>query len=349
LDCQSEFRPRNWRPLRSGYFTRKASTVVSLPTAPIVPTGQHEAPPAATIHVDLDGAQDIYEGHGWGYSRADDPIFETGMRHFLDFFGEQGIKATLFVIARSVRDPRKRPLIDEAVRAGHEIASHSLSHRYLTQLDTAGKRVELGESRDLLEQALGVRVTGFRAPGYRVDRESIELMAELGYEWDSSVFPTAKYARALGTSIDVLRLPHEPVAGSSFLEWSMPDHRPFPLPFNPSYALVLGDWLFRGGMKRFRKSGRPLSLLFHLIDLAEPLAGDRLRGWSSRIFTLSTLSAAEKRRRCQAMLDQVRDAYRIMTTAEAIADWRAGAAWSANKKGRSGAGTPGGEARAGLA
>ncbi len=37
----------------------------------------------------------------------------------------------------------------------------------------------------------------------------------------------------------------------------MPDHRPFPLPFNPSYALVLGDWLFRGGLRRFREARAP--------------------------------------------------------------------------------------------
>ncbi|MEP7384180.1 MAG: polysaccharide deacetylase family protein, partial [Gemmatimonadota bacterium] len=213
-------------------------------------------------------------------------------------------------------------LLVEAVRAGHEIASHSLSHEYLTQLDTAGKRRQIGESRDLLQQELGVPIVGFRAPGYRIDRESIELLAELGYDWDSSAFPTARCAKLLRTDIDTLAKPHHPVAGSHFVEWPMPDYRPFVVPFNPSYALVLGDWLFRGGLRRFRARGRPLSLLFHLIDLAEPLPPDRLRGLSSKIFTLSTLHAVEKRVRCQSMLDQVKATYRIMTTGEAIAEWR---------------------------
>jgi hypothetical protein len=129
----------------------------------------------------------------------------------------------------------------------------------------------------------------------------------------------------------------------------MPDHRPFPLPFNPSYTLVLGDWLFRGGMRRFARSGRPLSLLYHLIDLAEPLPPDRLLGFASKIFTLSTLSAAEKRRRCGTMLQQVKGAYRIMTTREAIAVWRAGVPQDATAYGIGGAAASGGEARAGLA
>ncbi len=278
-------------------------------------------PPAATVHVDLDGGQEIFEGHGWTYSHPTDSIFETGMRHFLDFFAANEIRATLFVTARAVRDRRKRALIEEAVCAGHEIASHSLTHEYLPQLDLAGKRRQIADSRDLLEQELAVPVVGFRAPGYRIDRASIELLAESGYRWDSSVFPTAHYARALQLDVETLATPHHPVAGSSFVEWPMPDHRPFPLPFNPSYALVLGDWLFRGGLRRFRARGGALSLLFHLIDLADPLPADRLLGLSSKIFTLSNLRAESKRTRCQSMLDQVKAAYRILTTKEAIAEW----------------------------
>lgn len=276
------------------------------------------------MHIDLDGAQDIYEGRGWGYTATDDPVFETGMRHALDFFAANGVRATLFVIARSLRDRRKRPLIDEAARAGHEMASHTLNHRYLTQLDTRGKREEIRTSRELMEQELGVPVLGFRAPGYRIDRESIELLAECGYAWDSSVFPTAKYATALGLPVEELRAPHTPIPGSDFVEWPMPDHRPFPLPFNPSYSLLLGDWLFRGGIRRFRAGGGPLSLLFHLIDFSEPLAADRLRGLASKVFTLSSLTAEEKRGRCQGMYRLVRENYRIMTTYEAIAEWRTG-------------------------
>lgn len=280
------------------------------------------AQPPATVHVDLDGAREIFEGHGWGYPHADDPIFESGVRHVLDFFAEHRVKATLFVIARSVRDRNRRALLDEAVRQGHEIASHSMNHRYLPQLDTAAKRIEIVESRQLLEQELGVPVRGFRAAGYRIDRESIEMMAEHGYAWDSSAFPTTHYAKVFRSPVETLRAPHEPIAGSSFVEWPLPDHRPFPLPFNPSYSLVLGEWLFRQGVERFRRGGFPLSLLFHLIDIAEPLGAGRLRGVSSKIFTLSTLSARTKRERCQRMLELVKEHYRIVTTEAAIAEWR---------------------------
>ncbi|MFN2398619.1 MAG: polysaccharide deacetylase family protein [Gemmatimonadaceae bacterium] len=278
--------------------------------------------PSAMVHVDLDGAEDIYEGHGWQYDHADDPIFVTGLRNFIDLFAANGIRATLFVIARSLRNPRKRALIEEAVEQGHEIASHSVTHSYLTALDSVGKRREIAQSREILESELGVRVRGFRAPGYRIDRESLEILADCGYEYDSSGFPTDKFAAALATSVSVLTGPHTPIAGSSFVEWPLPDHRPFPVPFNPSYSLLLGDWLFKWGLAKYRENGRSLALLFHLIDAAEPLAADRLRGLSSKIFTLSTISASEKLKRCQKMLDQVKSQYRIITTLEAIEEWR---------------------------
>ncbi len=297
-----------------------------MPPASPKPMGASLLPPPATVHVDLDGAREVYEGRGWGWPHADDAIFESGMRACLEFFAANGITATLFVIARSVQDARRRPLLELAVAQGHEIASHSLTHQYLTEIDRVGKRREIAESRALLEDELGVPVRGFRAPGYRIDRESLELLVEAGYAYDSSAFPTAAYATALDSSVATLRLPHHPLPDRDLMEWPMPDHRPFPIPFNPSYALLAGDWLFRSGLARFRRGGRPLTLLFHLIDFAEPLGPAQLKGLGSRIFTLSTLSAARKRQRCQAMLDLVRREYRITTTLEAIAEWRRGVA-----------------------
>lgn len=233
----------------------------------------------------------------------------------------------MFVVARSLHDPRKRALIEAAVEQGHEIASHSLSHRYLTQLDTAGKEEEIGTSRRILEEELGIRVRGFRAPGYRIDYESLEILAAHGYEYDSSAFPTVRYATALRSTLERLRSPHRPVAGQELVEWPMPDHRPFPLPFNPSYSLLLGSWLFRAGLNRFRRNDRPLALLYHLIDLAEPLPAASLPGFAARVFTLSTMSAERKVARCGAMLDQVKRKYRLVTTREAIDEWRAGEPW----------------------
>jgi hypothetical protein len=69
----------------------------------------------AAVHLDLDGAADIFRAHGWPYDRPDDALFETGLVVALDFFRAAQISATLFVITQDLETPRKRALIQEAV------------------------------------------------------------------------------------------------------------------------------------------------------------------------------------------------------------------------------------------
>ena len=270
--------------------------------------------PKAAIHVDLDGVTEVYGTHGWGWSRADDPVFESGMQALLDYLDEENVRATLFVIGTSVGNPRKRGLLEEAVRRGHELASHTMRHRNLLGLSREEKRRELEESRAVIAAELGVEVHGFRAPGYQVDRETVELLDELGYRYDSSAFPTATFAQRLGTGENRLETPGRPYDGLALCELPLPDHRPSPVPINPSYAHLLGVPYFRWGMRRMARSQRPTVLLFHLIDLAAPLARADLRGVRSRIFTLSTLSQERKLSRCRMMMRSLREVFEVVTT-----------------------------------
>jgi hypothetical protein len=146
-----------------------------------------------------------------------------------------------------------------------------------------------------------------------VDRECLELLQRNGYGWDSSTFPTREFARRLRVE-HVLQQPHRPLGGESIVELPLPRYRPAPFPFHPSYSLLLGRRYFGFGLRRHRRTGCPLILLFHLTDLADPLPKQRLNGPRSRIMTLSHLSAETKARRCQAMLDLARELYDVTDT-----------------------------------
>jgi hypothetical protein len=266
----------------------------------------------ATVHVDLDGARHVYRAHGWDYEGTD-PLFESGMRGAMELFERLDIRATLFVIAEDLDDPRKRELIVEAAGRGHGIASHSLTHRKLSSLDRAGKLDELVRSRERLERAVERPVRGFRAPGFGMDPECLELIAEAGYTFDSSVFPDRAFAERVGVA-SIPPRPHRPLDGKDLWELPLPAHRPLPFPFHPSYSLVLGMWYFRLGLSRFHGTGAPLVLLFHLTDFADPMPAERLRGAGSKLFTLSHLSAARKLERCERMLHAVGRRYRLIDT-----------------------------------
>lgn len=270
-------------------------------------------PPPAVVHVDLDGAAHIFANNGWRYKGSDDPLFRSGMDGLLSFLDENGIKATLFVIAEDMRIPEKAGLIREAVRRGHEIASHSLTHPKLFKLSPKSKRKEIDESRKILEDELGTPVSGFRAPSYSIDRQCIEFLQECGYAWDSSTFPTPEFARKLGIAVASSR-PYRPLPGSDLLELPLPGHRPGPFPFHPCYTLIVGQAYFHWRLRAFHRSRDPLIWLFHLTDFADPLSRDQLCGLKSKLLTLSHLSAETKRERCTAMLRAVRSRYYLTTT-----------------------------------
>ncbi len=269
---------------------------------------------AASVHLDLDGARHIFRLHGWPYDRVDDPLFETGLQHALDCFSALAVTATLFVIAEDLEDPSKRPLLEEAARRGHEIASHSLTHARLAGLAHDIKRREIFESRARLEQALCVPVQGFRAPDFSLDHSALELIAAAGYSYDSSMtaarrFPADGEAR-------VPTSPHRPIAGATLLELPLPAQGSLPFPFHPSYSLVLGSAYFRLGAMRALHSSAPFVLLFHLTDFADPVPG--VGSWLRHLYTLSHRSGEVKRAQCRRMIEYVRGARTIVSTSQII-------------------------------
>jgi len=268
--------------------------------------------PHAVVHVDLDGALDIYRVHGWRWptKSGGDPVFDTGLPALLDLLQEAGVPATLFVIARKLSEPAALSRLREAVRRGHEVASHTIHHRPLSRLSRAEKRQEIFDSRAMLSDALGVPVQGFRAPNFDLDRESLELVAEAGYAWDSSLRPGARTAASAGLA-EVSPFPFRPLTGSELVELPLPKHRPLPFPFHPSYGLVLGERYVELGLRRFRRMNAPLVFLFHLTDLCDPLSRELAAGPAKRFFTLSYLSAEAKGRHCRRMLAQVRGRFEV--------------------------------------
>ncbi|RDD62291.1 carbamoyltransferase C-terminal domain-containing protein [Ferruginivarius sediminum] len=269
--------------------------------------------PQAAVHVDLDGASQIFRHNGWDYPYADDPVFETGVPALLQFLKHNNLHATLFTIAADLDDPVKRPLLEQAVAEGHEVASHTIRHSELNTLDPAAKRAEIVDSKRKLESELGVRVEGFRAPSYSIDRDSLELIAEAGYRYDSSTFPQRRFAERLQVPA-IPPAPYRPLLDRPLVELPLPINRVTGLPFHPSYSLILGQGYFRRSLSAYARARLPVVLLFHLIDFAEPLPSDRLAGFKSRILTLSHRSAAAKRRQCRKVIEHVRESFDIVET-----------------------------------
>jgi polysaccharide deacetylase family protein (PEP-CTERM system associated) len=108
----------------------------------------------------------------------------------LDLFAEADVKATFFTLGWVAQ--RNRDLIRRIADAGHEIASHGWDHARVFSLDRKSFAADLAQAREVLEDSSGVQVTGYRAPSFSIDRRTpwaYEVLAELGYEYSSSVAP----------------------------------------------------------------------------------------------------------------------------------------------------------------
>jgi polysaccharide deacetylase family protein (PEP-CTERM system associated) len=110
----------------------------------------------------------------------------------LDMFAAADVKATFFTLGWVAQ--RNGALIRRIADAGHEIASHGWDHARVFTLDRKTFAHDIARARAVLEDAAGVRVSGYRAPSFSIDQRTpwaYQELAEQGYAYSSSVAPVA--------------------------------------------------------------------------------------------------------------------------------------------------------------
>ncbi len=120
--------------------------------------------------------------------------FSSGdvLRRLVDWLAETGRRATFFTVgelAEQFPDVFRR-----MADLGFEVASHSHTHLRLDRSRPEEVAADIARSKTALEQITGKAVRGFRAPtwsAHRTDRHLWELLRELGFTYDSSLFPVS--------------------------------------------------------------------------------------------------------------------------------------------------------------
>ncbi|PAX09657.1 XrtA system polysaccharide deacetylase [Sphingomonas lenta] len=108
----------------------------------------------------------------------------------LELFAEEGVHATFFTLGWVAE--RHPELIRRVVGAGHEVASHGWDHRRVFTMTADEFRADIRRARAALEDAGGMRITGYRAPSFSIDARTPwahQVLAEEGYAYSSSVAP----------------------------------------------------------------------------------------------------------------------------------------------------------------
>ena len=226
---------------------------------------------------------------------------EHNTRSLLELFAEQNVKATFFVLGWVTE--RFPNLVKEIDEQGHEIASHGYSHQLVYNQSPEVFREETAKSKQLLEDIIQRPVVGYRAASYSITEKSfwaLDILAELGFTWDSSIFPVHHDRYGVAGSPTQPYTIYTP-SGATLLEFPLTTAHVLGMPIPAAgggyfrqYPYALSKWLFKTASENGEKS-----LIFYLhpweIDPEQPRIPDA--GWLSNFRHYTNLSRCNSRLR----------------------------------------------------
>lgn len=122
------------------------------------------------------------------------PRLERGLHVLLDLLAERSVRATFFILGPLVT---KHPSMIRRIAAeGHELGCHGWSHDLVYEMTPHRFAEETRRARDEISTLTGQPVQAFRAPYFSITRQSLwalDVLAELGFKYDSSVFPVRNW------------------------------------------------------------------------------------------------------------------------------------------------------------
>jgi polysaccharide deacetylase family protein (PEP-CTERM system associated) len=273
------------------------------PPAVAPPARRGSAAPTNVFTVDVEdyfhveAFADVVDRSTWdGYALR----VEDNTKRLLDLLDERGVEATFFILGWVAE--RRPGLVREIVARGHEPACHSYWHRLIYKLSPGEFREDTRRAKDVIEQAGGRAVDGYRAPSYSVTTASLwalEVLAELGFSYDSSIFPIRH---------DVYGIPDAPRApfrvatpSGPLVEFPITTFRLLGdtnLPVGGGgYLRIFPFWYTRLGVRRARGERLPVIAYVHPweVDPDQPRlrgrATSRLRHYTNLAKTYARLGA----------------------------------------------------------
>jgi len=204
----------------------------------------------------------------------------------LTLFDRHGIQATVFATADLAET--HPDALREVARRGHEVGCHGESHdvEYLSARPYAWQRRSIAAASGALADLLGTPPKGFRAPNFSANADTIRVLDEFAYRYDSSVLP-GRVVRRLSMRVDSLVAPRDPyrpatddpaLPGDADL-WEVPVTEN---PFAPGGPIGLGYVNAYGVEKAIdaiaRAPAYPVVFLIHPWELVDPPPG-RIPGW----------------------------------------------------------------------
>ncbi len=188
---------------------------------------------------------------------------ERNTDRMLELLDQHNARCTCFVLGWVAE--RCPSLVQRIAAAGHEVGCHGYGHDLVYDLSQDQFRDDVRRCKELLEELTGTPVRGYRAPSFSITEWSIPILQELGFAYDSSVFPTLvhdRYGSLPGVVPGKQVIELEPgfhevcvsclTLGSRGLPWG-----------GGGYFRLMPYGMFRRGVARILRSGEPYVFYIH--------------------------------------------------------------------------------------
>ena len=209
---------------------------------------------------------------------------------------ESNNKATFFAVASLVH--RSPELFQRIVDEGHELASHSYSHKMLNKQSREEFEKDFEKSMDIFSSITDHKISGFRAPSWSVNEENktyvIDILNKHGFLYDSSIFPFKTFLYGDNNA------PHYPYVINSDNSPPLYEVPPSILKFNRIRIPFSGGFYFRvlpyvfikNSIKKTNKMGHPAVIYLHAYDM-DPGQPKNIKGFTNRMIQYTNLKSCK--------------------------------------------------------
>ena len=196
---------------------------------------------------------------------------EANTERLLGVLAERAVRGTFFVLGWVAE--RSPSLVRRIAAAGHEIACHGYAHQLVYRQQLKEFRQESVRAKSCLEDLIGEPVLGYRAARFSLTRDSLwalDVLIDLGFRYDSSVFPIHHDIYGLpGAAPEPNRLIAP--SGRTLVEFPMSAAKFLGVPVPVSgggYFRILPYWLTRAGLRQINQErNRPFTFYVHPWEL----------------------------------------------------------------------------------
>lgn len=188
---------------------------------------------------------------------------------FLDMLDDEGVKATFFCVGDIAEE--NADILRELLRRGHSLGCHGWDHTLLTDKSVEQFLEETRMARDAIEAAAGTKITGYRASCFTMERDKLEALRAMGFQYDSSKICFSQHP--LYRNLDMTgyyNVEDLIYVREGFVEYEIPtlDIMKWSIPISGGgYLRLFPFWLLRLLLGRYAKDHGNFTIYVHPFEL----------------------------------------------------------------------------------